>query len=313
MAFIKRLRQGLEGVRKKWSGGLSRLFSGEFLDEPFWENLEETLISGDVGVDLALDLIDSLKTAAEQKNIKAPAGLFQLFQEMLVSRLLDVPLMGEPLVLKSPTPMIILLIGVNGSGKTTTAGKLGSRWTKEGKTVLFAAADTFRAAAADQLKVWGDRAGVRVVAQQQGSDAAAVSFDALQAARSSKADVLVVDTAGRLHSKHNLMEELSKIYRILDKERGDASIEVLLVLDAVMGQNGLAQAETFNKALPLSGVILTKYDNTAKGGIILAIADSLKIPVRYVGLGEGEEDLRPFDAGEFVAALLGDDSHGRRE
>lgn len=313
MAFIKRLRQGLEGVRKKWSGGLSRLFSGEFLDEPFWENLEETLISGDVGVDLALDLIDSLKTAAEQKNIKAPAGLFQLFQEMLVSRLLDVPLMGEPLVLKSPTPMIILLIGVNGSGKTTTAGKLGSRWTKEGKTVLFAAADTFRAAAADQLKVWGDRAGVRVVAQQQGSDAAAVSFDALQAARSSKADVLVVDTAGRLHSKHNLMEELSKIYRILDKERGDASIEVLLVLDAVMGQNGLAQAETFNKALPLSGVILTKYDNTAKGGIILAIADSLKIPVRYVGLGEGEEDLRPFDAGEFVSALLGDDSHGRRE
>ena len=313
MAFIKRLRQGLEGVRKKWSGGLSRLFSGEFLDESFWENLEETLISGDVGVDLALDLIDSLKTAAEQKNIKAPAGLFQLFQEMLVSRLLDVPLMGEPLVLKSPTPMIILLIGVNGSGKTTTAGKLGSRWTKEGKTVLFAAADTFRAAAADQLKVWGDRAGVRVVAQQQGSDAAAVSFDALQAARSSKADVLVVDTAGRLHSKHNLMEELSKIYRILDKERGDASIEVLLVLDAVMGQNGLAQAETFNKALPLSGVILTKYDNTAKGGIILAIADSLKIPVRYVGLGEGEEDLRPFDAGEFVAALLGDDSHGRRE
>lgn len=309
MAFIKRLRQGLEGVRKKWSGGLSRLFSGELIDESFWENLEEMLISGDVGVDLALDLIDSLKTEAKQKNIKAPGDLFRLFQEMLVSRLLEVPLMGEPLSPEPPAPMIILLIGVNGSGKTTTAGKLGSRWTKEGKTVLFAAADTFRAAAVEQLKVWGDRTGVRVVAQQQGSDAAAVAFDALQAARSSGADVLIVDTAGRLHSKHNLMEELSKIYRILDKERGEASIEALLVLDAVMGQNGLAQAETFNKALPLSGVVLTKYDNTAKGGIILAIADGMKIPVRYIGLGEGEEDLRPFDAREFVGALLGDDSH----
>jgi fused signal recognition particle receptor len=202
-------------------------------------------------------------------------------------------------------------VGVNGSGKTTTAGKLASRWTKEGKKVIFAAADTFRAAAIEQLKVWGDRSGVRVIAQQHGSDAAAVAFDALQAAKASGADVLIVDTAGRLHSKHNLMEELGKIHRVLEKEKGDSRMEVLLVLDSVMGQNGLAQAETFNKMLPLTGVVLTKYDNTAKGGIILAIAHSLKIPVRYVGLGEGEDDLRAFDVPEFVKALLGDDGHGQ--
>ena len=172
--------------------------------------------------------------------------------------------------------------------------------------MVLAASDTFRAAATEQLKVWGERSGVRVVAQKQGSDAAAVAFDALIAARSGGADVLIVDTAGRLHSKHNLMEELGKIHRVLERERGDSPIETLLVLDAVTGQNGLAQAKTFNTLLPLTGVVLSKYDNTAKGGVILAIADELKLPVRYVGLGEGEDDLRPFDAREFVKALLED-------
>ena len=311
MVFFERLKQGLKGVRERWSGGLSRLFSGSVVDEAFWDNLEEILTSGDVGIDLTLRLIDSLKKESAEKRISRPEDLFRLFEDTISSQLLAVPSMGQPLSIAHPRPVIILLVGVNGSGKTTTAGKLASRWTKEGKKVVFAAADTFRAAAIEQLKVWGDRSGVRVIAQQQGSDAAAVAFDAFQAAKASGADVLIVDTAGRLHSKHNLMEELGKIHRILEKEKGDSRMEVLLVLDSVMGQNGLAQAETFNKLLPLSGVVLTKYDNTAKGGILLAIADSLKIPVRYVGLGEGEEDLRAFDIREFVSALLGDDSHGQ--
>jgi len=311
VVFFERLKQGLKGVRERWSGGLSRLFSGSVVDEAFWDNLEEILISGDVGIDLTLRLIDSLKKESAEKRISRPEDLFRLFEDTISSQLLAVPSMGQPLSIAHPRPVIILLVGVNGSGKTTTAGKLASRWTKEGKKVVFAAADTFRAAAIEQLKVWGDRSGVRVIAQQQGSDAAAVAFDAFQAAKASGADVLIVDTAGRLHSKHNLMEELGKIHRILEKEKGDSRMEVLLVLDSVMGQNGLAQAETFNKLLPLSGVVLTKYDNTAKGGILLAIADSLKIPVRYVGLGEGEEDLRAFDIREFVSALLGDDSHGQ--
>lgn len=311
MVFFERLKQGLKGVRERWSGGLSRLFSGSVVDEAFWDNLEEILISGDVGIDLTLRLIDSLKKESAEKRISRPEDLFRLFEDTISSQLLAVPSMGQPLSIAHPRPVIILLVGVNGSGKTTTAGKLASRWTKEGKKVVFAAADTFRAAAIEQLKVWGDRSGVRVIAQQQGSDAAAVAFDAFQAAKASGADVLIVDTAGRLHSKHNLMEELGKLHRILEKEKGDSRMEVLLVLDSVMGQNGLAQAETFNKLLPLSGVVLTKYDNTAKGGILLAIADSLKIPVRYVGLGEGEEDLRAFDIREFVSALLGDDSHGQ--
>lgn len=311
MVFFERLKQRLKGVRDRWSGGLSLLFSGNVVDEAFWDNLEEILISGDVGLDLAVRLIDSLKKESGEKRITKPEDLFGFFEEKVSSQLLAVPFMGQPLSIDPPSPTVILLVGVNGSGKTTTAGKLASRWTKEGKKVVFAAADTFRAAAIEQLKVWGDRSGVRVIAQQQGSDAAAVAFDAFQAAKASGADVLIVDTAGRLHSKHNLMEELGKIHRILEKERGSSRMEVLLVLDSVMGQNGLAQAETFNKLLPLSGVVLTKYDNTAKGGILLAIADSLKIPVRYVGLGEGEEDLRAFDVREFVKALLGDNRHGQ--
>ncbi|GAB1486215.1 hypothetical protein MASR2M79_12630 [Aminivibrio sp.] len=264
------------------------------------------LIGGDVGLDLTVRFIDTLRMEAERKYITTPAALFEVFEAMLVRELSEVPEMGQPLPAEKGRMTILLLIGVNGSGKTTTAGKLASRWMKEGKKIFFAAADTFRAAAIEQLKVWGERTGVRVIAQKQGSDAAAVAFDALQAARAAGADVLIVDTAGRLHSKHNLMEELAKIYRVLKKELEDDRLEVLLVLDAVMGQNGLAQAERFNEIIPLTGIVLTKYDNTAKGGILLAIADRMKIPVRYVGLGEGEEDLRPFDPREFVRALLGE-------
>ena len=306
MSFFDKLKQGLEGVRKRWSEGLSGLFAGDQLNEAFWEDLEGVLIGGDVGLDLTVRFIDTLRMEAERKYITTPAALFEVFEAMLVRELSEVPEMGQPLPAEKGRMTILLLIGVNGSGKTTTAGKLASRWMKEGKKIFFAAADTFRAAAIEQLKVWGERTGVRVIAQQQGSDAAAVAFDALQAARAAGADVLIVDTAGRLHSKHNLMEELAKIYRVLKKELEDDRLEVLLVLDAVMGQNGLAQAERFNEVIPLTGIVLTKYDNTAKGGILLAIADRMKIPVRYVGLGEGEEDLRPFDPREFVRALLGE-------
>jgi fused signal recognition particle receptor len=308
MVLFRRLREGLQGVRKRWSGGLSALFSGKTVDTAFWDHLEETLIRGDVGVDLSLRYVETLQKEAESKQLTNPEELLPHFEEMMARQLSSVPSMGEPITLKEDELTILVFIGVNGSGKTTTAGKLAARWTREGKKVILAAADTFRAAAIDQLQVWGDRAGARVIAQRQGSDAAAVVYDALQAARAAGAHALIIDTAGRLHSKHNLMEELGKMHRLLERERGNSSVEVLLVLDAVMGQNGMTQAETFNAVFPLTGIVLSKYDNTAKGGILLAIADSLRIPVRYVGLGEGIDDLRPFDTKEFVQALLGTDT-----
>ena len=306
MSFFEKLKVSLQGVRKKWSDGLKGLFSSNPIDASFWDRLEEVLITGDVGVELSQTLIEKLREESRLRKAFETGELFDCFSDILTGILSAIPLMGQPVQVGGNSLTIILLAGVNGSGKTTTAGKLACQWSKEGKRVVLAASDTFRAAATEQLKVWGERSGVRVVAQKQGSDAAAVAFDALVAARSGGADVLIVDTAGRLHSKHNLMEELGKIHRVLERERGDSPIETLLVLDAVTGQNGLSQAKTFNTLLPLTGVVLSKYDNTAKGGVILAIADELKLPVRYVGLGEGEDDLRPFDAREFVKALLED-------
>lgn len=306
MSFFEKLKVSLQGVRKKWSDGLKGLFSSNPIDASFWDRLEEVLITGDVGVELSQTLIEKLREESRLRKAFETGELFDCFSDILTGILSAIPLMGQPVQVGGNSLTIILLAGVNGSGKTTTAGKLACQWSKEGKRVVLAASDTFRAAATEQLKVWGERSGVRVVAQKQGSDAAAVAFDALVAARSGGADVLIVDTAGRLHSKHNLMEELAKIHRVLERERGDSPIETLLVLDAVTGQNGLSQAKTFNTLLPLTGVVLSKYDNTAKGGVILAIADELKLPVRYVGLGEGEDDLRPFDAREFVKALLED-------
>jgi fused signal recognition particle receptor len=261
------------------------------------------LISGDVGVDLSEEIVSELKARAKKDGITTKRDLKPLFVSMISERLSSVDGMGRPFEADSP-PLVLLMIGVNGSGKTTSSGKLASQFTSRGKKVVMAAADTFRAAATEQLQLWGERVGVRVVAQKQGSDPAAVAFDAWQAAKASSADVLIVDTAGRLHAKHNLMEELRKIYRVLEREAGAERVQVVLVLDAVTGQNGLAQAETFGGILPLSAVILAKYDNTAKGGIVLSIASDLKVPIRYIGLGEAAEDLSPFDPAVFAAALL---------
>jgi fused signal recognition particle receptor len=217
--------------------------------------------------------------------------------------------MGAPFPIEGshegPKPYVLLLIGVNGSGKTTTAGKLGAQFKTKGKQVLLAAADTFRAAAIEQLKLWGERTQIRVIAQRHGSDPASVAFDAIAAAKAAGADVVIVDTAGRLQAKHNLMEELGKIYRVIGREVGRDAIHVVLVLDSVMGQNGLIQAAAFREIVPVDSLILTKYDNTAKGGIILAIAKNFKIPIRYLGLGESVEDLQPFDPAEFIKALIG--------
>ncbi len=302
MAFFKDIKTKLSSVREKWSEGVVSLFSGKINDD-FWVELEERLISGDVGVDLSESLVSDLKEIHRKKSIREPEELLSGFRSLLVERLKKIPLMGKPVDLNSGLKVIVM-VGVNGSGKTTTAGKLASSFQSQGKKVVMAAADTYRAAAVEQLQAWGLRTGVRVIAQQQGSDPGAVTFDSINAAKASGSDVVIVDTAGRLQSKHNLMEELGKIYRVISREVERDHIESFLVLDAVTGQNALKQAQVFDEVAPLSGIILTKYDNTAKGGIVLAIADQLELPIRYIGLGEGLEDLGPFNPEEFVDGLL---------
>ena len=301
MAIFSKLRERLKGVRERWSGGIARLFSSGKIDPQFWDSLEEQLISGDAGLDFTEEAIDFLKERA--KRIKSPEELREIFTQKVIDELKAIDGMGQEFSLKH-TPLVLLMIGVNGSGKTTSAGKLAMMFKQQGKNVIMAAADTFRAAAVEQLKIWGERTGVRVVAQGQGSDPAAVAFDAWKAAESSRADVLIVDTAGRLHDKHNLMEELRKIHRVLLRGAGEDRLETVLVLDAVLGQNSVAQAETFNSIVPVSSIILTKYDNTAKGGVVISIARKLGVPVRYVGLGEGPDDLNTFSPEDFAGALM---------
>ncbi len=303
MAVFAKLRESLKSVREKWSSGISKLFtSGKFTPD-FWDDLEEQLISGDTGLDFTEEMIDYLKDEAKRKGISSPEALKELFTAKIVDELSSVDGMGQTFSLNHK-PLVLLMAGVNGSGKTTSSGKLASLYAKQGKKVVLAAADTFRAAAVEQLKIWGERSGVRVIAQGQGSDSAAVAFDAWKSADSSGADVLIVDTAGRLHDKHNLMEELRKIHRILLREAGSERLETVLVLDAVLGQNSVAQAETFNSIIPVTSIILTKYDNTAKGGVVISIARKLHVPVRYIGLGEGADDLATFSPQDFADALM---------
>ena len=294
----------LKTITNKWSQGVSNLFSDSPLTEAFWEELEEQLIMGDVGIETTVSLLAELRKLSVDRRIANTHELKSVFAELLIDKMMQVPRMGEPLNV-SESPSVIMLVGVNGSGKTTTAGKLAAQYKREGLSVVLAAADTFRAAAIEQLKAWGEKVGVRVVAQSQGSDSAAVVYDAIQSARASGTQVVLADTAGRLHTKANLMDELSKVNRVVCREIESGPAEILLVLDSVTGQNGFLQAEAFNKALPLSCVILTKFDNTAKGGIVISIADRLKLPIRYVGLGEGVDDLMLFDAKGYIDALLG--------
>ena len=277
------------------------VFSGFFsVDEDFFEELEENLILSDMGMDTTLEAVETLRERVKANKIKEPEEVKACLREILVE-MLDVGATDLDLTDK---PAVILMIGVNGVGKTTTIGKLANLLKNQGNRVLLAAGDTFRAAAADQLAIWADRAKVDIVRHEEGSDPAAVVFDAMNAARARKTDVVLVDTAGRLHNKQNLMNELNKIRRVIDREGTAGSKEVLLVLDATTGQNGLIQAKQFGESAGITGIVLTKLDGTAKGGVVLAIAKEMGVPVKFVGLGEGIDDLQPFDAVAFAEALV---------
>lgn len=277
------------------------IFSGLFsVSEEFYEELEESLILADMGMETTEEAVEELRRRVKAEKRKEPEEVKACLRTIL-TEMLDV---GDPTLNLSGKPAVVLFIGVNGVGKTTTIGKLASRLKAEGKRVLLAAGDTFRAAAAEQLTIWADRAKVDIVKHEEGSDPAAVVFDAMNAARARKADVVLVDTAGRLHNKQNLMNELNKISRVVDRDNQGISKEVLMVLDATTGQNGLIQAKQFGQSAGITGIVLTKLDGTAKGGIVLAIAKELGVPVKYVGLGEGVDDLQPFDAVAFVEALV---------
>ncbi|ALM51303.1 signal recognition particle-docking protein FtsY [Halomonas huangheensis] len=302
--WLARMRDGLGKTRANLSDGLADLFLGrKQIDEDLIEELETQLLMADVGIEATSEIIESLSDRVSRKELNDPDALYRALQQELgnilepVSQPLELPASGEG-------PFVILVVGVNGVGKTTTIGKLTQRFQREGKSVMLAAGDTFRAAAVEQLKVWGERNSVPVVAQHTGADSASVIFDAVSAARARKVDVLIADTAGRLHNKSHLMEELKKVHRVMGKLDASAPHEVMLVLDAGTGQNALSQAATFNEAVPVTGITLTKLDGTAKGGIIFALAQQLKTPIRFIGVGESLDDLRPFVASEFVDALF---------
>ena len=299
MGFFDKIKAGLTRTKENIGHSFDQLFAGE-LNDDFYDELEETLILGDMGVDTTLKAVEELRRRVKEEKIKdmdsARACLRRVLTEMLQ--------VGEPGLHLTTTPSVALFIGVNGVGKTTTIGKLASRMKGEGKRVLLAAADTFRAAAADQLEIWSGRAGVDLVRQHEGADPAAVVFDALSAAKARGTDVILIDTAGRLHNKQNLMNELNKISRVVDRELPGCDRETLLVLDATTGQNGLIQAKQFKEAAGITGIVLTKLDGTAKGGIAIAIAKELGVPVKYAGVGEGIDDLKPFDPADFAQALI---------
>ncbi|CDQ40144.1 MULTISPECIES: signal recognition particle-docking protein FtsY [Virgibacillus] len=301
-------KDGMKKSRQTFSGKINDLIARyRKVDEEFFEELEEVLISADTGVATVMDLIDELKMEVKRQNIKDSEQMKEVISEKLVEIYYgDEDPKTEKLQLQTGQLSIILVVGVNGAGKTTSIGKLAHQLKSEGKQVILAAGDTFRAGAIEQLDIWGERAGVDVIKQTAGSDPAAVIYDGIKAAKSRKADVLICDTAGRLQNKVNLMNELAKVKRVIEREVPQAPHEVLLVLDATTGQNALNQAKTFAEATDVSGIVLTKLDGTAKGGIVLAIRNELQIPVKFVGLGEGMEDLQEFDAHAFVYGLFAD-------
>jgi fused signal recognition particle receptor len=298
-----RMRRGLSRTSDNLVQGLGNLFLGrKEIDADLLEDLESRLLMADVGVDATMDIIGNLTRRVSRKELTHPEALQGALREELFQLLKPCQ---QPLQPDGKKPFVILMVGVNGVGKTTTIGKLARRYQAEGRSVMLAAGDTFRAAAVEQLQVWGERNKVPVIAQHTGADSASVLFDALQSAKSRGVDVLIADTAGRLHNKDNLMEELKKVVRVMAKLDPEAPHEVMLVLDAGTGQNALAQAKHFQAAVGVTGISLSKLDGTAKGGIIFAIAKQLQLPIRFIGVGESAEDLRPFDAGEFIDALFG--------
>lgn len=299
--FFQRLVSGLTKTRDNIVSGMDSIFSGfSHIDDDFYEELEETLIMGDIGVRATMDILEDLKEKVKEQHIKEPMDCKQLLIDSIKEQM-DV---GEAAYEFEEKTSVVFVIGVNGVGKTTTIGKLAGKLTAQKKKVVLAAADTFRAAAGEQLKEWANRAQVDMIGGQEGSDAAAVIYDAVAAAKARKADVLLCDTAGRLHNKKNLMEELKKINRVIDREYPEAFRETLVVLDGTTGQNALAQAKEFNEVADITGIILTKMDGTAKGGIAVAVQAELGIPVKYIGVGESIDDLQKFHADEFVDALF---------
>ena len=297
--FKGKTEQALKRSKETWFNKITRLFDRTAIDKETWEELEELLIAADTGVDTSAKLIQRLKERVSREKI----GDLQQVRTALMKEMATMLDLDSRDPDTAGVPRVILIVGVNGSGKTTSIAKLGHGYTREGKVVL-AAADTFRAAAIDQLKWWGEKIGAEVVAHQPGADPGAVVFDAMQAASNRNARTVIVDTAGRLHTKYNLMEELKKVKRVIQRANATAPHETLLVLDATTGQNGLVQAKYFAEAVGVTGIVLTKLDSTAKGGIVLAICDQLKIPVRFIGTGETLDDLAPFDADTFVEALM---------
>lgn len=299
--FFDKLKKGLTKTKDNFTEKITDMLSGAMtIDDDLYEELEEILITADIGVDTTLYIIEKLKEKIREKKIKDPSLVNDCLKEVIVD------ILGEESSTIKPnkTPEVMLVIGVNGVGKTTSIGKISAKLKNNGYKVLMAAADTFRAAAIDQLEVWSNRASVDIIKHQEGSDPAAVVFDAVQAAKARKTDVLICDTAGRLHNKKNLMDELGKINRVIDREFSQAERETLLVLDATTGQNAVEQAKQFMEVCPIGGIILTKLDGTAKGGIVISIKHSLNIPVKLVGVGEGIDDLQEFNPKEFVEALF---------
>lgn len=297
MGFFTKIKEGLKKTKDNFSKKLYEVFQGRALDDEFYDELEMAMISSDMGVEASSTIIEELKDRAFREKIKNTEDAKTLLKEIMVENIdYDIP--------EYEYPLVIMVAGVNGVGKTTAIGKLAHNFSEQGKSVVIAAADTFRAAASDQLSVWGERANVRVIAHEEGSDPASVVFDAIRSAKAKNTDVLLIDTAGRLHNKKNLMNELNKIYRVIGKEYPEADLRTYLVLDATTGQNAVNQAEAFDENIDVDGIILNKLDGTAKGGVVIAICSEKEIPVVYVGVGEKINDLLPFDATEFVDAIL---------
>lgn len=301
--FLGKIFGGLSKTRKEMSDKIGNVLSSyKKIDEELFEDLEEILVTADVGVNTTMELIDRVRERVKQEKVNDPQMIKELLKDE--TKIMMRESVKDNRLNINPSPAVMLVVGVNGVGKTTTIGKLANNFKNDGKKVLIAAADTFRAAAIEQLEEWGNRSGVDVISHKEGADPAAVIFDGIHAAKARKTDVLICDTAGRLHNKSNLMQELNKIFRIVEREYGDATKEVLLVLDATTGQNAINQARTFKEVAHITGIALTKLDGTAKGGVVIALQSELGIPVKLIGVGEGIDDLQPFDSDEFIDAIF---------